>query len=178
MRCSVLQHSFASSRNREICEGSKPTCSHSSRTYVWAGLHHPPQSLLGTATAHSIPLADKLTFLCGEQTCTRSSAPLLPHFSANSFGRCVWAQQCIKVVEGQVRGVVCGAAVQVDIPVQDLFLSSVSETADGGITQLMERNIGEESSQVLLWPGHSTVRGRGDSWWGHHEVDRAQHNNS
>ena len=34
------------------------------------------------------------------------------------------------VVEGQVRGVVCGAAAQADIQVQDLFLPSISETAD------------------------------------------------
>ena len=85
----------------------------------------------------------------------RSSSPLPPHFSANSLGRCVWPQPCSKVVDGQVRGVVCDAAAQADIQVQDLvFLPSVSETADGGITQLMERNIGEESSQVLLWLRH------------------------
>ena len=49
------------------------------------------------------------------------------------------------------------------IQVLDLFfLPSVSETADGGITQLIERNFGEESSQVLLWPGrhHNNSQGR------------------
>ena len=51
----------------------------------------------------------------------RSSAPLPPHFSANSLGRCVWPQLCSKVVDGQVRGVVCDAAAQAHIQVQDLF---------------------------------------------------------
>ena len=102
MRSSVLQHSFASSRKNDVRESSKPTCSYSSRTHVWAGLHYSPDSFLGATTAHSIPHADarKLTFLCGEQTCMRSSAPLLPHLSANSLGRCVWPQPCSKVVEG------------------------------------------------------------------------------
>ena len=41
-----------------------------------------------------------------------------------------------------------------------IFFPSVSETADGGIIEFIDRNIGE-SSQVLLWPKrHSTVRGR------------------
>ena len=55
----------------------------------------------------------------------------------------------------QVRGVVCGAAVQADIQVQDLFFF-----CQASARQLIARNIGEESSQVLLWPGrHSTVCG-------------------
>ena len=99
--------------------------------------------VLRRPTPSHLPMHGSSRSFCGEQTCTRSSAPLLQHLSANSFGRCVWPRPCNKVVEGQVRGVVCDAAVHADIQVQDLFFRR--------ITQLIERNIGEESSQVLLW---------------------------
>ena len=45
------------------------------------------------------------------------------------------------------------AAVQADSPVQDFFLLRVSETTDGGMTKLLERNTREESARVLLLPG-------------------------
>ena len=124
MKCSMLQHSFASSRNREVCEGSKPTCSHSSRTHVWAGLHHPPQS----SWYHDGPLhhpCRQAHVLLGRTNVHEEFRPS----SSALFGKQFWALSL--VVEDQVRGVVCDAAVQADIQVQDLFfLPSVSETAD------------------------------------------------
>ena len=156
MMCNALQQNFASPRNMEVREVSMPACSRSSRTFVLVGLHCSPQSFLGTTTAHSIPLADarKLTFFCREQTYTRSSTPPLPHFSANSFWRCVWLEPCSKVVDGQVQG----SSV---VPQCRLTSNCRIFFADGGITQLIERLIGEESSQVLLWPvRRSTLRGR------------------
>ena len=68
-------------------------------------------------------------------------------FRQTVWGVCVWPQPCRKVVDGQVRGVVCDAAAQADIQVQDLFdLPSASETAGRAetagsvMTRLIERN--------------------------------------
>ena len=159
-----------------IREGSKPTCSYSSRTHVWAGLHYSPDSFLGATTAHStshMPMHGSLRSFCGEQTCTmRSSAPLLPHYSANSLGRCVWPQpshqDCGDQVQGVVRG--CRCAVLTSKDAGSFFLPSVTETADH------ERNIecGICSSAFVEQAPFHLSAGSGDSWWRHGEVDRAQ----
>ena len=151
----MLQRSFESSRNREVREGLctnlQSLMSHSrfgwrsplstELSWNYDGSLHPTSRY---SEAH-VPLRETHVH---EEFRSSSSAPF-----GKQFGRCVWPQPCSKVVEGQIRGVVCDAAVQADIQVQDLFFCR--------ITQLTERYIGEESSQMLLWPAwHSTVRGR------------------
>ena len=158
MSCSVLQHSFARSLSNEVRQGSFPTNLQSLKSHFrlgWTSLLSTVLSWFYDGPLHPTCRCTEARFLLRgtnvhEEFLSSSSA----NFWQTVLGVVSGPQPCNKVVEGQVRGVVCSAPVQADIQVLDLlfhFWPSVSETADGGITQLIERNIGQESCQVLLW---------------------------